>query len=187
MTDLARQTTADEGERIERARQGDTQAFEALYREHVGRVYGLCLRMAGEPQAAEDLTQDTFVNAWRSLPGYEGRSSLATWLHRIAVNVVLAKRRSPIGRNEMSMTDDSGEQMEFAAEPEMDQATPIDLERAIAALPPGARDIVVLHGIYGYSHEEAATMLGLAVGTCKAQLHRARNLMRGRMRMEART
>ena len=77
--------------------------------------------------------------------------------------------------------------MEFAAEPDMDEATPIDLERAIAALPPGARDIVVLYGIYGYSHEEAATMLGLAVGTCKAQLHRARYLMRGRLRMEATT
>jgi RNA polymerase sigma-70 factor (ECF subfamily) len=187
VTDLARQPKAGEDERIALARQGDVRAFEALYREHVGRVYGLCLRMAGEPQAAEDLTQDTFVSAWRSLPGYEGRSSLATWLHRIAVNAVLAKRRSPVGRNEISLTDDSGEQMEFAAEQGMDEATPIDLERAIAALPAGARDIVVLHGVYGYSHEEAATMLGLAVGTCKAQLHRARHLMRGRMRMEATT
>jgi RNA polymerase sigma-70 factor (ECF subfamily) len=187
VTDLARHPTAGEDERIALARQGDVRAFEALYREPVGRVYGLCLRMAGEPQAAEDLTQDTFVNAWRSLPGYEGRSSLSTWLHRIAVNAVLAKRRSPVGRNEISLTDESGEQMEFAAEQGMDEATPIDLESAIEALPPGARDIVVLHGIYGYSHEEAATMLGLAVGTCKAQLHRARKLMRGQMRMEAAT
>lgn len=116
--------------------------------------------MAGHPATAEDLTQDTFVNAWRSLPGYEGRSRFSTWLHRIAVNAVLAQRRAPLGRNEVSMTDD---------------ATPIDLERAIAALPPGARDIVVLHGIYGYSHEEAAGMLDLAVGICKAQLHRARH------------
>ena len=82
------------------------------------------------------------------------------------------------------MTDDEGETMEFAAQQEMDDATPIDLERAIAALPPGARDIVVLHGIYGYSHEEAAGMLDLAVGTCKAQLHRARQLMRARMHAE---
>jgi RNA polymerase sigma-70 factor (ECF subfamily) len=82
------------------------------------------------------------------------------------------------------MTDDVGEQMEFEANPAMDEATPIDVERAIAALPPGARDIVVLHGIYGYSHEEAATMLGIAVGTCKAQLHRARHLMRARMGSE---
>ena len=87
----------------------------------------------------------------------------------------------------MSLTDDSGEQMEYADERGMDEATPIDVERAIAGLPAGARDIVVLHGVYGYSHEEAAEMLGLAVGTCKAQLHRARHLMRSRMQMEAAT
>jgi RNA polymerase sigma-70 factor (ECF subfamily) len=159
-------------------------AFEDLYRQHIGRVYGLCLRMTGRPESAEDLAQDTFVSAWRSLPGYEGRSSFSTWLHRIAVNTVLARRRSPQGRNEISMTDDSGEQMDFEAEGRMDEATPIDVERAIASLPPGARDIVVLHGIYGYSHEEAAEMLGVAVGTCKAQLHRARHLMRTRMGTE---
>lgn len=171
-------------ELVARASRGDVGAFEDLYRRNVGRVYGLCLRMTGQPASAEDLTQDTFVNAWRSLPGYEGRSSFSTWLHRIAVNAVLAKRRSPQGRNEISMTDDAGEQMDFEAEALMDDATPIDVERAIAALPPGARDIVVLHGIYGYSHEEAAGMLGVAVGTCKAQLHRARHLMRGRMASE---
>jgi RNA polymerase sigma-70 factor (ECF subfamily) len=174
-------------ELVTRACRGDTGAFEALYRQHVGRVYGLCLRMTGQAESAEDLTQDTFVNAWRSLPGYEGRSSFSTWLHRIAVNAVLAKRRSPQGRNEISMTDDAGGQMEFESQGAMDEATPIDLERAIAALPPGARDVMVLHGIYGYSHEEAAGMLGVAVGTCKAQLHRARHLMRARMGAEAAT
>jgi RNA polymerase sigma-70 factor (ECF subfamily) len=163
---------------VRRACRGDTGAFEDLYRQHVGRVYGLCLRMTGQPESAEDLAQDTFVSAWRSLPGYEGRSSFSTWLHRIA------RRRSPQGRNEISMTDDSGEQMDFEAEGRMDEATPIDIERAIASLPPGARDIVVLHGIYGYSHEEAAEMLGVAVGTCKAQLHRARHLMRAQMGTE---
>jgi RNA polymerase sigma-70 factor, ECF subfamily len=179
---------ADSGaELVTRACQGDMGAFEDLYRRHVGRVYGLCLRMTGQPDSAEDLTQDTFVSAWRSLPGYEGRSSFSTWLHRIAVNAVLARRRSPQGRNETSMTDELGEQMEFEAEAALDQATPIDIERAIAALPPGARDIVVLHGIYGYSHEEAAAMLGVAVGTCKAQLHRARHLMRARMERESAT
>ena len=183
MTNLA---SAEEStaELVARASRGDVGAFEDLYRQNVGRVYGLCLRMTGQPASAEDLTQDTFVNAWRSLPGYEGRSSFSTWLHRIAVNAVLAKRRSPQGRNEISMTDDAGEQMDFEAEALMDDATPIDVERAIASLPPGARDIVVLHGIYGYSHEEAAGMLGVAVGTCKAQLHRARHLMRARMASE---
>ncbi|HEU0225044.1 MAG TPA: RNA polymerase sigma factor [Steroidobacteraceae bacterium] len=176
-----------ESERVARARNGDAAAFEGLYREHVGRVYGLCLRMTGQPAAAEDLTQDTFVSAWRSLPGYEGRSSFSTWLHRIAVNAVLAARRSPRGRGETSLTGDDGEDLELATDAAMDEATPIDLERAIGSLPAGARDIVVLHGIYGYSHEEAAGMLGLAVGTCKAQLHRARQLLRARMRMEAAT
>jgi RNA polymerase sigma-70 factor, ECF subfamily len=174
-------------ELVTRASRGDVGAFEDLYRQHVGRVYGLCLRMTGQPESAEDLTQDTFVNAWRSLPGYEGRSSFSTWLHRIAVNAVLARRRGPQGRNEVSMTDDAGEQMEFEAGEQMDAATPIDIERAIAALPPGARDVVVLHGVYGYSHEETAAMLGVAVGTCKAQLHRARHLMRARMAAEAST
>ncbi|MGH8249571.1 MAG: RNA polymerase sigma factor [Steroidobacteraceae bacterium] len=176
-----------DAERISMACRGDVNAFEGLYRDHVGRVYGLCLRMTGQPETAEDLTQDTFVSAWRSLSGYEGRSSFSTWLHRIAVNAVLARRRGPQGRNEVSLTDEAGEQMEFAAEPGMDEATPIDIERAIAALPRGARDIVVLHGVYGYSHEEAASMLGVAVGTCKAQLHRARHLMRSRMQAEATT
>ena len=175
------------GELVARACRGDIRAFEDLYRQNVGRVYGLCLRMTGQPDSAEDLTQDTFISAWRSLPGYEGRSSFSTWLHRIAVNAVLARRRSPQGRNEISMTDEAGEQMEFVAEAELDEATPIDIERAIGSLPPGARDIVVLHGIYGYSHEEAAGMLGVAVGTCKAQLHRARHLMRGRLGSEKTT
>jgi RNA polymerase sigma-70 factor (ECF subfamily) len=172
-------------ELVARARRGDVLAFEDLYRQNAGRVYGLCLRMTGQPELAEDLTQETFISAWRSLPGYEGRSSFPTWLHRIAVNAVLARRRSPQGRDEVSMTEESGEQMEFVDPPPMDAATPIDLERTIAALPRGARDIVVLHGIYGYSHEEAAGMLGVAVGTCKAQLHRARRLMRERLDAEA--
>jgi RNA polymerase sigma-70 factor, ECF subfamily len=186
VSELASQVESN-AELVTRAGRGDAGAFEDLYRLHVGRVYGLCLRMTGHPESAEDLTQDTFVNAWRSLPGYEGRSSFSTWLHRIAVNAVLARRRSPQGRNEFSMTDEAGEQMEFEAEAAMDEATPIDVERAIAGLPPGARDIVVLHGIYGYSHEEASAMLGIAVGTCKAQLHRARHLMRARMGSEKAT
>jgi len=177
VTGLADVTAAGEPECVARARSGDVAAFESLYREHVGRVYGLCLRMTGQPAAAEDLTQDT----------YEGRSSFSTWLHRIAVNAVLAARRSPRGRGETSLTGEDGEDMELMAEAAMDEATPIDLERAIGSLPAGARDIVVLHGIYGYSHEEAASMLGVAVGTCKAQLHRARQLLRARMRMEAAT
>jgi RNA polymerase sigma-70 factor (ECF subfamily) len=174
-----------EAEWIARAREGDMAAFERLYRSHVGRVHGLCLRMTGHPDTAEDMTQETFVSAWRSLASFEGRSGFGTWLHRIAVNAVLARSRSPQGRGEFSLTNDEGEEREFEMPDDMDTATPIDLERAIATLPPGARDVMVLYGVYGYSHEEAADMLGVAVGTCKAQLHRARRLLRERMNMEA--
>jgi RNA polymerase sigma-70 factor (ECF subfamily) len=174
-----------EADLIAGARAGDMAAFERLYRAHVARVYGLCLRMTRHQQTAEDLTQETFVNAWRSLSAFEGRSGFGTWLHRIAVNAVLARGRSPQGRGEVSITDFDGEEREFESHDGMDTATPIDLERAIETLPPGARDVMVLHGVYGYSHEEAADMLGVAVGTCKAQLHRARRLLRERMGMEA--
>lgn len=184
MSEPEHQPEPGEAEWIAGARSGDTAAFERLYRAHVARVYGLCLRMTGHQHTAEDLTQETFVNAWRSLSAFEGRSGFGTWLHRIAVNAALARGRSPQGRGEVSLTDDEGEERDFAAPDEMDTATPIDLERAIATLPGGARDVMVLHGVYGYSHEEAAEMLGVAVGTCKAQLHRARRLLRERMGME---
>jgi RNA polymerase sigma-70 factor (ECF subfamily) len=141
--------------------------------------------MTRHQQTAEDLTQETFVNAWRSLSAFEGRSGFGTWLHRIAVNAVLARSRSPQGRGEVSITDVDGEDREYPAHDGMDTATPLDLERAIETLPAGARDVMVLYGVYGYSHEEAADMLGVAVGTCKAQLHRARRLLRERMGMEA--
>ncbi|HXW75270.1 MAG TPA: sigma-70 family RNA polymerase sigma factor [Steroidobacteraceae bacterium] len=169
-----------EGALVQRARGGDTRAFERLYREHAGKVYGLCLRMTRDAQLAEDCTQDTFINAWRALAGFETRSSLSTWLHRIAVNVSLAKRRksSPV-----EPAPEEGEDLpgEWTLE------TPVEvheIETAIGALPDGARDALVLHALYGYSHGEAAQMLGIAEGTCKAQLHRARKLLRERLGME---
>jgi RNA polymerase sigma-70 factor, ECF subfamily len=171
-----------EGALVQRARTGDRRAFERLYREHAGRVYGLCLRMTRDAQLAEDCTQDTFINAWRALGKFETRSSLSTWLHRIAVNVTLAKRRkaSPV---EPSLDDEEGTggALEWTLE------TPVEvqeIEAAIGALPEGARDALVLHALYGYSHGEAAQMLGVAEGTCKAQLHRARKLLRDRLNVE---
>ena len=167
---------------VQRACTGDSRAFERLYREHAGRVYGLCLRMTRDVQLAEDCTQETFINAWRALPRFETRSSLSTWLHRIAVNVSLAKRRkaSPVGP---SLDDEEGtsDALEWTLE------TPVEvreIEAAIGALPEGARDALVLHALYGYSHGEAAQMLGVAEGTCKAQLHRARKLLRERLNVE---
>jgi RNA polymerase sigma-70 factor (ECF subfamily) len=165
---------------VNRARAGDTRAFERIYREHSGRVYGLCLRMTRDVQLAEDCVQETFINAWRALGRFETRSSIGTWLHRIAVNVSLAKRRKG-GPVESLPEDDEGDLGEWTLE------TPVEvreIEAAIDALPDGARDALVLHALYGYSHEEAAQMLGLAEGTCKAQLHRARRLLRDRLGME---
>jgi RNA polymerase sigma-70 factor, ECF subfamily len=133
-----------------------------------------------DAQLAEDCTQDTFINAWRALGKFETRSSLATWLHRIAVNVSLAKRRKS-GTVEPLPSEEEG------AAPEWTLETPVEvqeIESAIRALPDGARDVLVLHALYGYSHGEAAQMLGIAEGTCKAQLHRARNLLRQRLGVE---
>ena len=169
-----------EGALVQRARTGDRRAFERLYREHAGRVYGLCLRMTRDAQLAEDCTQDTFINAWRALGKFETRSSLSTWLHRIAVNVSLAKRRKS-GRVESPLEEEEGEAREWTLE------TPVEvheIEAAIGELPEGARDALVLHALYGYSHIEAAQMLGIAEGTCKAQLHRARKLLRERLGVE---
>jgi RNA polymerase sigma-70 factor (ECF subfamily) len=164
---------------VERARSGDTRAFERLYREHAGKVYGLCLRMTRDPALAEDCTQETFINAWRALDRFETRSSLGTWLHRIGVNVALAKRRkgSPIAES-VEVEDESAVETDWTLE------TPLEvdeIEAAIGDLPDGARDVLVLYAIYGYSHAETAEMLGVAEGTCKAQLHRARGLLRERL------
>jgi RNA polymerase sigma-70 factor (ECF subfamily) len=167
---------------VQRARRGDMRAFERLYREHIGRVYGLCLRLTRDAANAEDCAQETFINAWRGLERFETRSSMRTWLHRIAVNVVLAKRRKP------SVFIDVPSAVEASEEREWSLDTPVEeqeIEAAVKSLPDGARDVLVLCGIYGYSHIEASEMLGVAEGTCKAQLHRARALMRQKLSVEA--
>ena len=179
---------AEERKLVTAAVGGSASAFEALYRRHAGQVYGLCLRMTGHHHTAEVCVQEGFVQAWRNLPRFETRSAFGTWLHRIAVNCVLQHLRR---RSEQLGTVDSVER-EVADELEDRTATDPgrarDIEAAIATLPPGARHALVLAGIYGYSHEESASMLGIAVGTCKAQLHRARTLLAARMmEPEART
>jgi RNA polymerase sigma-70 factor (ECF subfamily) len=160
---------------------GSTRAFEGLYRLHAPRVYALCLRMTGNAATAEDCVQDAFVQAWRNLPRFEARSGFATWLHRIAVNVVLQQARR---RRETLGTEDSIERevAEVLADPHgADPGQARDLERAIATLPAGARHVLVLVGMYGHTHEEAGQLLGIAEGTCKAQLHRARTLLAARL------
>lgn len=152
---------------------GDLRAFERLYRQFSPRVYGLCLRLTGQREAAEDCTQDSFVAAWRALGGFEQRSRFTTWLHRIAVHAVLARRRGLRIQYEVA---EPATGLPEIADPGSG-APPLDLERAIAGLPEGARHVLVLVSIYGFSHAEAAQNLGIAEGTCKAQLHRARALL----------
>ncbi len=163
---------------IERARRGDATAFATIYRTYVGRVYGVCLRMLQDPAAAEDCAQEAFISAWRNLPRFEGRSSLGTWLHRIAVNAVLGRSRRKEPLEHMA---DPEEAPGADLPPLLDALDVLDLEQLIAGLPPGARHVLVLQGVYGYTHEETAGFLGIAVGTCKAQLHRARRLLVERM------
>jgi len=168
------------------ARGGDMRAFERLYRTHSGKVMGLCLRMTRRRDVAEDCVQQTFIRAWKNLQAFEGRSSFGTWLHRIAVNEVLSH-----GRNHGTRSESNEDAIEDAiAEPgdghkEYDAGEVMDLERALSTLPDGSRHVVVLQAVYGYSHEECADMLGVAVGTCKAQLHRGRKLLRERMGLQA--
>jgi RNA polymerase sigma-70 factor (ECF subfamily) len=167
---------AEERALVESAKRGSKAAFETLYRNHVGKVYGLCLRMTANRATAEDCTQEAFIQAWRSLPAFESRSAFGTWLHRIAVNAVLAQARR---RRERLGADASAEDEAVALADPMagDEGTVLDLEAGMRRLPAGARQALVLVGLYGYSHEEAAQMLGIAVGTCKSQVHRARQLL----------
>jgi RNA polymerase sigma-70 factor (ECF subfamily) len=182
--DAPRLALRDDG-LVDRARRGDVDAFELLYRQHAGRVYALCLRLAADPVVARELTQDTFVKAWDALPRFRADASLTTWLHRIAVNALLERRRGDKRRAARVSLAGDEEDGEERAEHDIagvvlapDVATAIDLERAIGALPPGVRRAFVLHAVEGYTHEEIATMTGLAAGTLRAQLHRARQLLK---------
>lgn len=162
---------------ISAAQLGDETAFRSLYELSVDRVYALCLRLAADPGLAEELTQDVFVRAWEKLRSFRGESAFSTWLHRLTVNVVLTEKRTR-GRREKRVFP-AGELEDLERPGAMPgPGTRLDLEQAIAALPPGARTVFVLHDIEGYQHEEIAEMSGLAAGTSKAQLFRARRLLR---------
>lgn len=166
---------------VVRAQHGDLRAFEALYRTYVDRVYGLCMRLVRNTAVAEDCTQQAFVNAWTALPGFKARSSFGTWIHRIAANVALGDRRK-VARDSGAPSTDAGDDRGPVV-----FDTPLevrDIESAIQALPDGARDVLILCGIYGFSHGEVATLLGVAEGTCRAQLHRARELLRDRLHLD---
>ena len=162
---------------VRRAQDGDETAFRDLYREHAGRIYAVCLRLTGDAAAAEERTQDAFVRAWERLGTFRGESAFGTWLHRLAVNVVLMEQRGS-RRRERRVAPASDDPVFERAAAAPAAAERLDLERAIALLPAGARAVFVLFDVEGYSHEEIAGMCGIAVGTSKAQLFRARRLLR---------
>jgi RNA polymerase sigma-70 factor, ECF subfamily len=176
--DAVERESQEEARLVAAAAAGDVRAFERLYRRHAPRLHGLCLRMTGNAATAEDCVQEAFVAAWKALPRFEARARFGTWLHRIAVNAVLARRRGLAAQLETTVEDEGVALDRLGGH---DASPPLDVEQAIDGLPTGARHVLVLVGLYGYSHEEAATALGVAVGTCKAQLHRARQLLAARL------
>lgn len=164
----------DEQTLVDSARNGNSGAFERLYRANVGKVYGLCLRMTGNASEAEDCAQEAFIQAWTQLDKFRGDSAFGTWLHRIAVNAVLGRmRRSKREQDRLSVVRETTTQPETIG----DGGDLRDIENALHELPSGARHVFVLHAVYGYSHDETGNMLGIASGTSKAQLHRAKRLL----------
>lgn len=187
---------------MRRAQAGDAASFEQLYRAHAGRVFALCLRMAGERERARELAHDSFVQAWEKLGSFRGEAAFSTWLHRLAVNVVLERQRGERRRrlrevcstdlaadgagfeggqysssDAVSIDDSTGTEGGIARSPRRDDAMRLDLEAAIARLPTNARLVFVLHAVEGYRHEEIAGMMAIAEGTVRAHLHRARQLL----------
>jgi RNA polymerase sigma factor (sigma-70 family) len=164
---------------VAQASDGNRLAFEKLYRRHRDRVYGLVWRISGGDHAlAEDLLQEAFVRAWRKLDSFRGDSRFATWLHRLSVNVALSDRRIRVRRLERESPLEGHAERTARGAKDVTAGEHRDLERAIARLPERARTVLVLFDIEGYSHAEIAEATGMAVGSSKAQLHRARGLVR---------
>ena len=174
----------DERALIRRIQQGkEVEAYAMIYRQYVNRIYPLALRMSADPARAEELTQDIFVRAWEKIGLFRGESSFYTWLYRLAVNVILQSERSRKrrSRRETACADPAAETAASAAaasDPEGFLDTRLDLEQAITRLPAGARTVLLLHDLEGLTHKEIARLTSTTVGGSKAQLHRARKLMR---------
>ncbi len=187
-----------EPEAIRLAQQGDAAAFERIYRLHSRRVYALCLRMVGNTAEAEDLTQEAFLQLFRKIDTFRGESAFSTWLHRLAVNVVLMKlRKKTLPETSLEETTEPDEE---TGGPRRDIGAPdllltgsidrINLQRCIGQLPPGYKAVFVLHDIQGYEHNEIAGIMGCSIGNSKSQLHKARmrlrELLQERLRSKAR-
>ena len=180
---------SNEAELIERAKQGDAQAFQALYDKHKRRVYSLCLRMTANTAEAEDLTQEAFLQLYRKIGTFRGESAFSTWLHRLSVNVVLMQLRKKslpvVSLEETTEGEEDTPKKDFGAE-DLALAGSIDrlqLQKAVDNLPPGYRTIFVLHDIEGYEHNEIATIVGCSIGNSKSQLHKARMKLRDLLKM----
>ncbi len=172
---IEQQDADNQAQLVALAKQGDMQAFESLYRLFSHKIYLLCVRMTGRPALAEEHMQDAFIKAWQALPSFEGNSKFSTWVYRIAVNVVLNEQR----KNHIEIYADQDWQQAF--EDELSQThhpQQIDLEKAIVKLPAQARNVLLLHDLMGMTHEEVGDTLGIASGTCKAHLSRARVLLK---------
>jgi len=175
-----------EAEAIRRAQQGDAEAFERLYRLHNRRVYALCLRMVGNTAEAEDLTQEAFLQLFRKIGTFRGESAFSTWLHRLAVNVVLMRLRkktlAATSLEEVTEPDeDVGGPRKDIGGPDLRLSGSVDrvnLERAVEQLPPGYRSVFVLHDVQGYEHNEIAAIMNCSIGNSKSQLHKARMRLR---------
>jgi len=180
----------NEAEAIERAKQGDGEAFQALYDRHKRRVYSLCLRMTANTAEAEDLTQEAFLQLFRKIATFRGESAFSTWLHRLSVNVVLMhlrKKGLPVvsleetaqGNEEDTPKKDFGTE-DVALAGSIDR---LQLQKAVESLPPGYRTIFVLHDVEGYEHNEIAVLVGCSIGNSKSQLHKARMKLRDLLKM----
>jgi RNA polymerase sigma-70 factor, ECF subfamily len=175
-----------EAESIRLAQQGDAAAFERLYQLHSRRVYSLCLRMVSNTAEAEDLTQEAFLQLFRKIATFRGESAFSTWLHRLAVNVVLMKLRKKSGKE--SSLEQITEPDEESGTPRRDFGAPdlrlsgsldrVNLQRAVEQLPPGYKAVFVLHDVQGYEHNEIAQMMSCSIGNSKSQLHKARMRLR---------
>jgi RNA polymerase sigma-70 factor, ECF subfamily len=175
-----------EAEAIRRAQQGDAGAFERIYRLHSRRVYALCLRMVGNTAEAEDLAQEAFLQLFRKIATFRGESAFSTWLHRLAVNVVLMRLRKKTVA--VTSLDEQNEQDEETSGQRKDYGAPdlrlsgsvdrVNLERAVQQLSPGYRSIFVLHDVQGYEHNEIAALMKCSIGNSKSQLHKARMRLR---------
>jgi len=184
-------TEFNEADAIERAKQGDAEAFQALYDRHKRRVYSLCLRMTANTAEAEDLAQEAFLQLYRKIATFRGESAFSTWLHRLSVNVVLMhlrKKSLPVVSLEETTQGGSEEdtpKKDFGAD-DVALAGSIDrlqLQRAVDSLPPGYRTIFVLHDVEGYEHNEIAGIVGCSIGNSKSQLHKARMKLRDLLKL----